>query len=172
MLREFCDLLEALSTGSVRGISYLRIWHWSDFATISDVLSRFCAKAWCADLLVPVIPHQSADSTIGGHPIRGRIRTRSISAVLTASIRIVLGAEAQQHVAEFGERHGRLHVASALFELNQASLVHRRQLPFHGDHGRSSKLGWRSGACLLVMATMTRVPNDPPNDYLIVGRLT
>ena len=67
MLREFCNLLEALSA--------IRPWalvledlHWSDFATV-DVLSRFAHAPGKAKVLI-LGSYRPTDSAIGGHPIR------------------------------------------------------------------------------------------------------
>ncbi len=67
MLREFGDLLEALST--IRPwVLVLEDLHWSDFATL-DMLSRFARGTRTASVLV-LGSYRPADSAIGGHPIR------------------------------------------------------------------------------------------------------
>ena len=67
MLREFCDLVEALSADRVL-VLVLEDLHWSDFATL-DVLSRFARGKGKASVLV-LGSYRPADSAIGGHPIR------------------------------------------------------------------------------------------------------
>jgi DNA-binding winged helix-turn-helix (wHTH) protein/tetratricopeptide (TPR) repeat protein len=67
MLREFCDLLEALSANRP-WVFVLEDLHWSDFATL-DVLSRFARGTGEASVLV-LGSYRPADSAIGGHPIR------------------------------------------------------------------------------------------------------
>ena len=67
MLREFCDLLEALSANRPWAV-VLEDLHWSDFATI-DVLSRFARGNGRASVLV-LGTYRPADSVMGGHPIR------------------------------------------------------------------------------------------------------
>lgn len=67
MLREFCDLLEALSTDRP-WVIVLEDLHWSDFATL-DVLSRFARGNGKARVLV-LCSYRPADSSVGGHPIR------------------------------------------------------------------------------------------------------
>ena len=69
MLREFCDLLEALS--AVRPwVLVLEDLHWCDFATL-DMLSRFARGTGKTSTLDPRHLSGKADSAaIGGHPIR------------------------------------------------------------------------------------------------------
>jgi DNA-binding winged helix-turn-helix (wHTH) protein/tetratricopeptide (TPR) repeat protein len=67
MLREFCDLVEALSANRL-WVLVLEDLHWSDFATL-DVLSRFARGKGKASVLV-LGSYRPADSAIGGHPIR------------------------------------------------------------------------------------------------------
>jgi class 3 adenylate cyclase/tetratricopeptide (TPR) repeat protein len=67
MLREFCDLVEALSANRPWAI-VLEDLHWSDLATL-DVLSRFARGTGRVSVLV-VGTYRPADSVIGGHPIR------------------------------------------------------------------------------------------------------
>jgi DNA-binding winged helix-turn-helix (wHTH) protein/tetratricopeptide (TPR) repeat protein len=67
MLREFCDLVEALSADRP-WILVLEDLHWSDFATL-DVLSRFARGTGKASVLV-LGSYRPADSLSGGHPIR------------------------------------------------------------------------------------------------------
>ncbi|OKO87071.1 hypothetical protein AC630_01165 [Bradyrhizobium sp. AS23.2] len=67
MLREFCDLLEALSIGRP-WVLVLEDLHWSDFATL-DVLSRFARGTGKARVLV-LCSYRPAESAVGGHPIR------------------------------------------------------------------------------------------------------
>ena len=67
MVREFCDLMEAL--GAVRPWAIvLEDLHWSDFATL-DVLSRLARGTGKARVLV-LGSYRPADSAVGGHPIR------------------------------------------------------------------------------------------------------
>ncbi len=67
MLREFCDLLEALSADRP-WVLVLEDLHWCDFATL-DMLSRFARGTGKARVLV-LGSYRPADSAIGGHPIR------------------------------------------------------------------------------------------------------
>lgn len=67
MLREFCDLVEALSADRL-WVLVLEDLHWSDFATL-DVLSRFARGTGRASVLV-LGTYRPSDSAIGGHPIR------------------------------------------------------------------------------------------------------
>ena len=67
MLREFCDLVEALSTDRL-WVLVLEDLHWCDFATL-DVLSRFARGTGKASVLV-LGTYRPSDSAIGGHPIR------------------------------------------------------------------------------------------------------
>jgi DNA-binding winged helix-turn-helix (wHTH) protein len=67
MVREFCDLMEALSEDRPWAI-VLEDLHWSDFATL-DVLSRFARGTGKASVLV-LGSYRPADSAVGGHPIR------------------------------------------------------------------------------------------------------
>ena len=67
MLREFCDLLEALSAGRP-WVLVLEDLHWSDFATI-DVVSRFARGNGKARVLA-LCSYRPADSAADGHPIR------------------------------------------------------------------------------------------------------
>jgi DNA-binding winged helix-turn-helix (wHTH) protein/tetratricopeptide (TPR) repeat protein len=67
MLREFCDLVEALSANRP-WVIVLEDLHWSDFATL-DVLSRFARGTGKARVLV-LGSYRPADSVIAGHPIR------------------------------------------------------------------------------------------------------
>src|SRR6185369_14710009 len=67
MLREFCDLVEALSASRPWAI-VLEDLHWSDLATL-DVLSRFARRTGKASVLI-LGTYRPADSVIEGHPIR------------------------------------------------------------------------------------------------------
>ena len=67
MLREFCDLVEALSA-TRPWVIVLEDLHWSDLATL-DVLSRFARRTGKASVLV-LGTYRPADSVIEGHPIR------------------------------------------------------------------------------------------------------
>ena len=67
MLREFCDLLEALSAGRP-WVLVLEDLHWSDFATL-DVVSRFARGNGKARVLA-LCSYRPADSAADGHPIR------------------------------------------------------------------------------------------------------
>ncbi|MFL6820530.1 MAG: AAA family ATPase [Bradyrhizobium sp.] len=67
MLREFCDLVEALSASRPWAI-VLEDLHWSDLATL-DVLSRFARRTGKASVLI-MGTYRPADSVIEGHPIR------------------------------------------------------------------------------------------------------
>jgi DNA-binding winged helix-turn-helix (wHTH) protein len=67
MLREFCDLLEALGAGRPWAL-VIEDMHWSDFATI-DVLSRFARGNLEAKVLV-LCTYRPDDATVHGHPVR------------------------------------------------------------------------------------------------------
>ncbi len=67
MLREFCELVEVLSSDRPLVI-ILEDLHWSDFATL-DVLSRFARRDRKASVLV-LATYRPIDVMIGGHPIR------------------------------------------------------------------------------------------------------
>ena len=67
MLREFCDLVEALSADCPLVI-VLEDLHWSDFATL-DFLSRFARGDRKASILV-LASYRPTDTIIGGHPVR------------------------------------------------------------------------------------------------------
>src|SRR3954462_5222050 len=69
MLREFCDLVEALSADRPWAI-VLEDLHWSDLATL-DALSRFARGDSKASGLI-LGSYRPADSLIGQHPIRRR----------------------------------------------------------------------------------------------------
>lgn len=67
MLREFCDLVEALSADRP-WVVILEDLHWSDLATL-DALSRFARGDSKASVLI-LGSYRPADSIIGQHPIR------------------------------------------------------------------------------------------------------
>jgi DNA-binding winged helix-turn-helix (wHTH) protein/tetratricopeptide (TPR) repeat protein len=67
MLREFCDLLEIVSSEHP-WIVILEDLHWSDFATL-DVLSRFARRDRRASVLV-IVTYRSVGVSLGDHPIR------------------------------------------------------------------------------------------------------
>ena len=67
MLREFCDLLEALSVDRP-WVLVIEDMHWSDFQTV-DVLSRFAHGDRKAQVLV-LATYRVGDSIMGGHPVR------------------------------------------------------------------------------------------------------
>ena len=67
MLREFCDLLEALSVDRP-WVLVVEDMHWSDFQTV-DVLSRFSHGDRKAQVLV-LATYRVGDSIISGHPVR------------------------------------------------------------------------------------------------------
>jgi DNA-binding winged helix-turn-helix (wHTH) protein/tetratricopeptide (TPR) repeat protein len=67
MLREFCELVEVLSSDRP-WVIILEDLHWSDFATL-DVLSRFARRDRKASVLV-LATYRPIDVMIGGHPIR------------------------------------------------------------------------------------------------------
>ncbi len=67
MLREFCDLVEALSADRP-WVIILEDLHWSDLATL-DALSRFARGDSKASVLI-LGSYRPADSIIGQHPIR------------------------------------------------------------------------------------------------------
>jgi predicted ATPase len=67
MLREFCDLLEALSARRP-WILVLEDLHWSDLATL-DVLSRFARGTRKTSMLI-LGTYRAADNAVGGHPVR------------------------------------------------------------------------------------------------------
>jgi DNA-binding winged helix-turn-helix (wHTH) protein len=67
MLREFCELLEALSKARP-WIIVIEDLHWSDFATL-DVLSRFAQRDQKAAVMV-VVTYRPVDVMLAGHPAR------------------------------------------------------------------------------------------------------
>jgi DNA-binding winged helix-turn-helix (wHTH) protein len=67
MLREFCDLLEALSVDRP-WVLVIEDMHWSDFQTV-DVLSRFAHGDGKARVLV-LASYRVGESIIAGHPVR------------------------------------------------------------------------------------------------------
>ena len=67
MLREFCDLVEALSVDRP-WVLVIEDMHWSDFQTV-DVLSRFARGDRKAQVLV-LATYRVGDSIMGGHPVR------------------------------------------------------------------------------------------------------
>ena len=67
MLREFCELVEVLSSDRP-WVIILEDLHWSDYATL-DVLSRFARRDRKASVLV-LATYRPIDVMIGGHPIR------------------------------------------------------------------------------------------------------
>ena len=67
MLREFCDLVEALSADHP-WVVVLEDLHWSDLGTL-DALSRFARGDSRASVLI-LGSYRPADSIIGQHPIR------------------------------------------------------------------------------------------------------
>ncbi|QPF94368.1 ATP-binding protein [Bradyrhizobium commune] len=67
MLREFCDLLEALGADRPWAL-IIEDMHWSDFATV-DVLSRFARGDRRTSILV-LGTYRPDDATAQGHPVR------------------------------------------------------------------------------------------------------
>ena len=67
MLREFCDLLEALSEDRP-WVLVIEDMHWSDFQTV-DVLSRFAHGDRKAQVLV-LATYRVGESVTEGHPVR------------------------------------------------------------------------------------------------------
>jgi DNA-binding winged helix-turn-helix (wHTH) protein len=67
MLREFCELLEVLSSDR-HWVIILEDLHWSDFATL-DVLSRFARRDRKASVLV-LATYRPIDVMIESHPVR------------------------------------------------------------------------------------------------------
>ena len=67
MLREFCDLLEALSVDRP-WVLVIEDMHWSDFQTV-DVLSRFAHGDRKAQVLV-LATYRVGESVTEGHPVR------------------------------------------------------------------------------------------------------
>jgi class 3 adenylate cyclase/tetratricopeptide (TPR) repeat protein len=173
MLREFCDLLEALSR--IRPwILVLEDLHWSDFATL-DVLSRFARSSQKTSVLV-LGSYRPADSTIGGHPIRRLHQDLEIHKCCT-ELRLdrLSRAEVQQYVAlKFGDSTFASIVASALFERTQGQPLFIASLLKHFIDQRA--VVEIDGAwCLSSEAAISQ--DDVPNDLLNlityqVGRLT
>jgi DNA-binding winged helix-turn-helix (wHTH) protein len=67
MLREFCELLEALSAERP-WIVVIEDLHWGDYASL-DVLSRFAHRNQGAAALM-IATYRPADARAGGHPVR------------------------------------------------------------------------------------------------------
>ena len=67
MLREFCELVEVLSSERP-WIIIIEDLHWSDYATL-DLLSRFAQRQKKASVLV-LVTYRPGDVIIGGHPAR------------------------------------------------------------------------------------------------------
>ncbi|MBR1282740.1 AAA family ATPase [Bradyrhizobium sp. AUGA SZCCT0177] len=118
MLREFCDLLEALST--IRPWAFvLEDLHWSDFATL-DMLSRFARGTRKASVLV-LGSYRPADSAIGGHPIRRLHQDLEIHGCCT-ELRLdrLSRAAVEQYVGlRFGDSAFAPAMAGAVFERTQ-----------------------------------------------------
>jgi class 3 adenylate cyclase/tetratricopeptide (TPR) repeat protein len=115
MLREFCDLLEALST-TRPWVLVLEDLHWSDFATL-DVLSRFARGSRKTSVLV-LGSYRPADSTIGGHPIRRLHQDLEIHGCCN-ELRLdrLSRAEVEQYVSlRFGDNAFASTMAEAVFE--------------------------------------------------------
>jgi class 3 adenylate cyclase len=115
MLREFCDLLEALST--IRPwVLVLEDLHWGDFATL-DALSRFARGSRKTSVLV-LGSYRPADSTIGGHPIRRLHQDLEIHGCCN-ELRLdrLSRAEVEQYVSlRFGDNAFASTMAEAVFE--------------------------------------------------------
>ena len=67
MLREFCELLEALSVERP-WILFIEDLHWSDYATL-DAIARFANRERRAAVLT-VANYRPADARVGAHPVR------------------------------------------------------------------------------------------------------
>jgi predicted ATPase/DNA-binding winged helix-turn-helix (wHTH) protein len=67
MLREFCELLEVLSS-EYPWVLIVEDLHWSDYATL-DVLSLFARRQQKASVLI-LATYRPVDVIIGGHPAR------------------------------------------------------------------------------------------------------
>lgn len=67
MLREFCELLEVLSS-EYPWVIIVEDLHWSDYATL-DVLSLFARRQQKASVLI-LATYRPVDVIIGGHPAR------------------------------------------------------------------------------------------------------
>jgi predicted ATPase len=67
MLREFCELLEVLSS-EYPWVIIVEDLHWSDYATL-DVLSLFARRQQRASVLI-LATYRPVDVIIGGHPAR------------------------------------------------------------------------------------------------------
>jgi class 3 adenylate cyclase/tetratricopeptide (TPR) repeat protein len=173
MLREFCDLLEALST--------LRPWvlvledlHWSDFATL-DVLSRFARDSRKTSVLV-LGSYRPADSAIGGHPIRRLHQDLEIHKCCT-ELRLdrLSRAEVERYVAlRFGDKAFASTVAGAVFERTQGQPLFIASLLRHFIDQRA--VVEIDGAWCLSSETAIS-QGDIPNDLLNlithqIGRLT
>jgi DNA-binding winged helix-turn-helix (wHTH) protein/tetratricopeptide (TPR) repeat protein len=97
MLREFCDLMEALAADRP-WVIILEDMHWSDLATV-DALSRIANRDRCASILV-LATYRPADLAAAGHPLGSvhqdlRIHGRSTEIALERLSRI----EVKQHLA-------------------------------------------------------------------------
>jgi predicted ATPase/DNA-binding winged helix-turn-helix (wHTH) protein len=102
MLREFCELLEALSS-EYPWVIIVEDLHWSDYATL-DVLSLFAQRQQQASVLI-LATYRPVDVIIGGHPVRTVHHELQIHGRCTelALDRLSL-AEVEQYLAlRFGE---------------------------------------------------------------------
>ncbi|WP_225674932.1 AAA family ATPase [Bradyrhizobium hereditatis] len=173
MLREFCDLLEALST-TRPWVLVLEDLHWSDFATL-DVLSRFARGRHKISALV-LVSYRPADSAIGGHPIRRLHQDLEIHGCCT-ELRLdrLSRAEVEQYVTlRFGDNAFASTIAGAVFERTQGQPLFIASLLKHFIDQRA--VVEIDGAwCLSAETAISQ--DDVPNDLLNmisyqVGRLT
>jgi class 3 adenylate cyclase/tetratricopeptide (TPR) repeat protein len=173
MLREFCDLLEALS--AIRPwVLVLEDLHWSDLATL-DVLSRFARGTHKTSVLV-LGSYRPADSVIGGHPIRRLHQDLEIHGCC-AELRLdrLSRVEVEQYVAlRFGDDAFASTMAGAVFERTQGQpLFISSLLKYFIDQRAIIEIdgAWRLSSETAI--SQDGVPNDLLNMITYqVGRLT
>ncbi len=97
MLREFCELLEALSQERPL-ILIIEDLHWSDYATL-DVLSRFVHRVEKAAVLV-IATYRPVDVMASGHPMRAVHQELQIHGLCSElSLNKLSQAEVEQYLA-------------------------------------------------------------------------
>jgi class 3 adenylate cyclase len=173
MLREFCDLLEALSAMRPWAL-VLEDLHWSDFATL-DVLSRFARGTHKASVLV-LGSYRPADSVIGGHPIRRLHQDLEIHRCC-AELRLdrLSRLEVEQYVAmRFGDGVFTSTMARAVFERTQGQpLFISSLLKYFIDQRAIVEINgaWRLSSEIAI--SQDGVPNDLVKMITYqIGRLT
>jgi predicted ATPase len=118
MLREFCDLVEALSFDRPL-VLVLEDLHWSDFATL-DVLSLFARGTQRASVLI-LASYRPADTLMGKHPVRRMHQDLEIHG-RCGELRLdpLSRAEVERHlVLRFGNEELALALSDPLFKRTQ-----------------------------------------------------